>query len=109
MMNVCFISSDSTLAIGRAAMSEGPPGGHGTMIVTGLVGYACANAPADAAASTIAPSTATMLRLANFMVSFSCLPGVKRGCSAGPHAPRTAASQSVYSERDAAGALQARD
>ena len=44
------------LAIGRAAMSEGPPGGHGTMIVTGLVGYACAKQPPRSRASTIAPS-----------------------------------------------------
>ena len=47
---------------GRAAMSDGPPGGHGTMIVTGFVGYACANATTDEAASTNArerrPATA---------------------------------------------------
>src|SRR4029453_19089922 len=62
MMNVCFISSVSALAMGRAAMSEGPPGGHGTMIVTGLVGYACASAIAGNAAGRAALASATRNR-----------------------------------------------
>jgi hypothetical protein len=41
------------------------------MIVTGLIGYACAKATADATASTIAPRTTVIQRLAVFMLSSS--------------------------------------
>src|SRR5262245_31515275 len=42
--NGCLSESCRPLATGRAAMSDGPPAGHGTITVTGLVGYACAAA-----------------------------------------------------------------
>src|SRR5262245_18579593 len=48
-------SSCKPLAIGRAAISEGPPAGHGPMIVTCFDGYDCAEAAADSIDSAAAP------------------------------------------------------
>jgi hypothetical protein len=39
-------ASDIALEIGRAAVSDGPPGGHGTTTVTGFMGQFCAQAVA---------------------------------------------------------------
>src|SRR5215471_4895640 len=56
MTNGLPSSSCSPFANGRAAVSEGPPGGHGTMIVTCFVGYACAHATDATRQSVAAPS-----------------------------------------------------
>src|SRR5437762_14174428 len=49
-------SSCRPFAIGRAAVSDGPPGGHGTIIVTGFDGLACAQAIVDTNEITTVPT-----------------------------------------------------
>ncbi|EKD98636.1 MAG: hypothetical protein ACD_23C00332G0002 [uncultured bacterium] len=52
----CLRRSDSCMAVMRAMMSVVPPAGYGTMMRTGLVGYACAWAAAPIATSSATPS-----------------------------------------------------
>src|SRR5664279_5338018 len=75
MMNGCFRASERSLAIGRAAMSDGPPAGHGTTMLTGFAGYPCASAAADTAASAVAPRSIVTKREAVLMAS----PGTRAG------------------------------
>ena len=61
MMTGCFQASDSFLPSARAKTSFEPPGGNGTTIVTGFVGY-CADADA-AARKSVAIQSREILRI----------------------------------------------
>src|SRR3954468_9788821 len=63
----CF---DAASAIARIEMSVEPPAGHGTISVIGLVGYSCANATPQGAASANAAIT-LIKRVVESMDDFS--------------------------------------
>src|SRR5436853_2797532 len=68
----CFSSRDSASATGRATVSATPPGGNGTIIVTGRSGYgACPRAAGAASTPTIASAIAAHLH--NSMLTSSPL------------------------------------
>jgi hypothetical protein len=60
--------SDRFLAIGRAAISEGPPAGHGTITVTVESGQDAARAPVEKLSATTAPAKSLLQRELIFML-----------------------------------------
>src|SRR5438128_4754561 len=67
--NGCLSASDRCWARTREYTSAGPPAPNGTTILTGWVGYSCAETPHQGSSKAIKRTTATTLRMSGISAS----------------------------------------